>query len=159
MSCRCQKRMQNQRCTCQKVNLMYIDACRCYQTDVVCKNTEHFDINKDRGYEESPVFAPYSQKKKKSQGKAICSDCEEIIISCKSPLRKLWLKYRNFNNNGFQHASSILDVMNSLFRLKVPWRRVWAFFPQYFYLSFLINSVWNKSYQWVLILNECFLIL
>ena len=42
------KRKQNQHCTCQKVNLMYTNVCRCNQTDFVCKNIGHFDINEDR---------------------------------------------------------------------------------------------------------------
>ena len=67
----------------------------------------------------NPQYLILSVKKKKSyQGKTICSCCEEIIISYKFPLRKLWLKYRNFNKHGFQYVSSILDVTNSLFCLK-----------------------------------------
>lgn len=50
-SFRCQKSCKTKVCNCQKANLMYTDACRCGQTDVLCKNTEHFDINEDRGYE------------------------------------------------------------------------------------------------------------
>ena len=43
--------LQNQRCTWQKINLMYADPCRCDQIDFVYKNTEHFYINENRGYE------------------------------------------------------------------------------------------------------------
>lgn len=43
--------LQNQRCTWQKINLMYADPCRCDQIDFVYKNTEHFYNNENRGFE------------------------------------------------------------------------------------------------------------
>ena len=146
------KRMQNQHCTCQKVNLMYTNACRCDQTDFNCKNIEHFDINEYRGNEQSPVFALYYQKES-YQGKTICSGCEEIIISCKFPLTKLWLKYHNFKKNGFQHASSILDVINSLFHLKSTLEESLSIPPPIFLSKFSLKLSLK------VILNECFLIL